>query len=82
MRLNKVEACTDPRNVAMDSSPSILDTEMLKGVNFISTPEHVPGPLAPRLQSTAGYLAKRAFLAVSGKIVSFSVFSTGRVVMK
>jgi hypothetical protein len=28
----------------MDSSPSILDTEMLKGVNFISPPEHVPAP--------------------------------------
>ena len=50
---------------------------MLKGVNFISPPEHVPAPLAARLQSTAGLLLKRAFLAVSGKIVSFSIFSNG-----
>lgn len=55
---------------------------MLKGVAFISAPEHVPGPLAPRLHSIAGHLVKRAFLAVSGKIVSFLIFSTRPVVMK
>jgi hypothetical protein len=55
---------------------------MLKGVNFISPPEHVPAALAPRVQSAAGHLAKRTFRVVSGKIVSFSIFSTGPVVMK